>query len=249
MRLFSTFLPWLYLAAGLYAGSLLFFAMGRSRSSLALLWCAFAANTSVILLRGWHFGAFTPLNMVSEQYFLPWTLAALTLGQTAKKQNFPSALRGIAPIFSLMLLALFLPARTIPPSPQSTTFFAVTFFICEVAAHALFLLGGWQAFLFLTQRTGDHSFNRCAVWGFILYSIAQVTGAVWSWLGWSVPFHWSERHLVSAAIWCFYCAYLHLRYSSRWSVREKAGFALCGAVLTFGFSYAYYLSAVVTKHG
>jgi hypothetical protein len=249
MLLFSSFLPWLYLAAGGYAGSLLFFALGKKRFSLTLLWCGLAANTGAILVRGWHFGLFTPLNMVSEQYFLPWCLAALTLWRASKKRASASDTAGVAPVFLLILIALFLPARTIPPSPQSSTLFAPLFFFCEVVSHALLLLGGWSAFLFLMCHPEEETFSRYAVWGFILYSIAQVIGAVWSWMGWAVPFHWSERHLSSAAIWCFYCAFLHLRFSPRWSSREKAWFALCGAVFTFVSTYGYYLSAVVVKHG
>lgn len=249
MQLFSSFLPWIYVAVGGYAGSLLFFTLGRKRFSLGLLWFGFAANTVVILLRGWHFGIFAPINMVSEQYFLPWCLAALTLWRAAKKGGSPSAMTGIAPVFFLMLLSLVLPARIIPPSPQSSTLFADMFFFCEVIAHALFLLGGWCALFFLMRPSPEKSFHAYAIWGFVLYSIAQVIGAVWSWLGWAVPFHWSERHLVSAAIWCLYCAYLHLRFSPCWSERKKAWFALCGAILTFVSTYGYYLSAVVVKHG
>jgi ABC-type transport system involved in cytochrome c biogenesis permease subunit len=137
----------------------------------------------------------------------------------------------------------------LPPSPQSSTIFAVLFFFCEVIAHALFLLGGWLSLLFLMHRAEEHSFYRYVIWGFILYSIAQVVGAVWSWLGWAAPFHWSERHLISAALWCFYCSYLHLRFSPRWSANGKARLALCGAVLTFVFTYSYYIANVVVKHG
>lgn len=248
MQLFSSFLPWLYLAAGAYAGSLLFSLLNTERTTRALLWCGFLAHSTCLVIRGWHFGIFAPMNLVSEQYFLPWCIVALTIWREFRKDRPAGGITSIVPIVFLMLIALFLPAVTLPPSPQSSTIFAFLFFFCEVIAHALFLLGGWQAFLFLKQRSGEQAFNRYATWGFILYSIAQVVGAVWSWLGWAVPFHWSERHLVSAAIWCFYCAYLHLRFSPRWSSKGKAWFALSGALLTFIFTYAYYLANVVVKH-
>jgi hypothetical protein len=249
MQLFSSFLPWLYLAAGAYAGSLLFLALGKKRFSLALLCFGFAAHTCSILIRGWHFGIFSPMNMVSEQYFLPWCLAAMTLWWKGRKNHSAGCLTNIVPICFLMIIAMFLPGLTLPPSPQSSTIFAFLFFFSEVIAHALFLLGGWHALLFLSQGSGEQTFNRCAIWGFILYSIAQVIGAAWSWLGWAVPFHWSERHLITAALWCFYCAYLHLRFSPRWSSKGKAWLALCGAVFTFVFTYSYYLANVVVKHG
>jgi hypothetical protein len=36
------------------------------------------------------------------------------------------------------------------------------------------MLGGWQAFQFLAGRSEDQAFNGSAIWGFIIYSIAQV---------------------------------------------------------------------------
>jgi hypothetical protein len=69
------------------------------------------------------------------------------------------------------------------------------------------------------------------------------------WLGWSVPFHWGERHLLSAALWCFYCAYLHLHFSQRWSQRGKAWFAITGAVMVFATSYYHAFIMLGVKHG
>jgi hypothetical protein len=244
----TPFLPWFDAAAGLYAGSLLFFILKRERPSRLLLACGFIAHSMSLLMRGRHFGGFMPLNMFSELYFLPWLLVLANLLLFMKKDRNSDA--GLAvPICFLSAIAVFLPAPVIPPSPQSASLFATLFFLCEVTAHALFILGAWQAYLFLTGRCEAQAFNGSAIWGFILYSIAQVVGAVWSWMGWAVPFHWSERHLVSAAIWCFYCAWLHLRFSPRWSARGQALFALCGALFMFVSSYAYYLANLGVKHG
>jgi ABC-type transport system involved in cytochrome c biogenesis permease subunit len=228
----------LYLAAGAYAGSLLFSLLNTERTTRALLWCGFLAHTACLLIRGWHFGIFVPSSIFTELYFLPWCLAAATLW---RKKFSDGRLTTLIPLSVLMVIAVILPVTTPPPSPKSSTVFATLFFLFEVISHALFLLGGWSAFLFLRFRVDEQSFNRCAVWGFILYSIAQVVGAVWSWLALSEPFHWSERHLVSASIWCFYCAYLHLHFSHRWSLKEKAGFVLIGSFLVVVCTYAYYL--------
>jgi hypothetical protein len=192
-------------------------------------------------VQGIFFGIFTPMNIFTELYFLPWLVAFFTLARCLPRKS--RAIDGHLLILLLMLtlFALPLPARPLPPFLQSDSLFATLFFFFEVASHAAILLGGWFGFLYLKLGTGAQTFNRCAIWGFILYSVAQVLGAVWCYLGWAVPFSWSERHLLSAAIWCFYCAYLHLQFSPRWTVREKAWFAPCGSILVTISIYAYYL--------
>lgn len=241
MAVFTSFLSWYYVAAGCYAGSLLFILLKRHRTALALLSIGIAAHSVALLCRGFSFGIFTPMNLFTELYFLPWLVAFFTLVRSVPRENTAVDRHLLIPLLLLTLFALPLPAKPLPPFLQSDSLFATLFFIFEVAAHAAFLLAGWFGFLFLTRRTGEMTFNRCATWGFILYSIAQVSGAVWCYLGWTVPFSWSDRHLLSAAIWCFYCAFLHLQFSPRWTVREKAWFALCGGILVTISIYAYYL--------
>lgn len=249
MNFAASFFLFFILAAGAYAGSLLFMLLKARGAAWALLICGFICHSASLLARGWHFGTFLPLNMMSEQYFLPWCLAAATLAARRITFSRNAAPTLLAPLCVLMVLGMFLPANAIPPAPQTATVFAPLFFCSEVIAHALFLVAGWLAALFLASRTAHASFNAWAVWGFIIFSLAQVTGAAWSWLGWSLPFHWSERHLLSASLWCFYCAYLHLHFSQRWSVRGKAWFAIAGAVLVFASSYYHSFVMLGVNHG
>jgi hypothetical protein len=239
---------WLYPAVGAYAGSLLFYLMKWQRISLAILVAGFVAHSAAIIARGWYFGVFTPVNFFTEQYFLPWCLAALALCLKIRVKDAPTAMSLLFPICFFSLTALLLPASMPQPSPTTASVYAVIFFLFEVLAHALFVMGGWFAAMFLLGRAEASQFNIYAVWGFILFSIAQVVGGVWSYLGWTVPFHWSERHLVSACLWCFYCAYLHLHFSARWSAKNKARFAIGGAVIMLAFTYAYYLGSLGVKH-
>jgi len=249
MTFAASFFSLFFLAAGAYAGSLLFFLLKCGRTAWALLICGFICHSASLLARGWHFGTFLPLNMMSEQYLLPWFLAAaiVVLSRTPGSRNGAPSL--LPPLCVLMALGMFLPASAIPPAPQTATVFAPLFFSSEVMAHAMFLAGGWLAAGHLCNRTSVTPFNPWATWGFIIFSLAQVAGAAWSWLGWSLPFHWSERHLLSAALWCFYCAYLHLHFSQRWSVRGKAWFAIAGAVLVFASSYYHSFVMLGVNHG
>ncbi|TLM97642.1 hypothetical protein FDZ71_18230, partial [bacterium] len=224
-------LPWFYLAAGAYAGSLLFYLLSRTKIALPVLAGGLVCHGVTLGERLYHFGTAVPLNLFTELYFLPWLLAALTLFLGTQTRSPQTGLSLLIPLNALMVLALVLVAKPVTPSPFTATWFAGGFFCSETASHALFITAGWFGFLFLTGRSTEPWFNGPTIWGFILYSIAQVLGAIWSWLGWAVPFHWSDRHLISAAIWCFYCAYLHLQFSRRWSPREKAWLTMSGALL------------------
>lgn len=215
---------------------------------MAFLLCGFPAHTAALVIRGWYFGVFNPMNMFTELYFLPWTLSGIILWQIRRQSALKQSLALVVPLFVLTAVSLIPPVTTLPPFPLTSTIFATLFFVFEVFAHAMFVLGGWYALLFLTGRTGEQSFNRYAVWGFVLYSLAQVLGGVWSYLGWSTPFHWGERHLLSASLWCFYCAFLHLQFSSRWSPGGKARFAVCGSIIMFVFTYAYFLVNLGAKN-
>ncbi len=248
MAVFSSFLSWYYAAAGLYAGSLLFSLLKRERTAFAFLLLGVAAHSAALLCRGFFFGIFAPMNIFTELYFLPWIFGIFTLFRCWSRGCPAKDLHLLVPLALLTFIAIPLPRQPLPPFLQSDNLFATLFFFFEVAAHAAFLLGGWFGFHYLRLRTGEQTFNRCATWGFILYSVAQVSGAVWCYLGWTVPFSWSERHLLSAAIWCFYCAYLHLQFSPRWTMREKAWFAICGSILVTISIYAYYLVSLGGKN-
>jgi ABC-type transport system involved in cytochrome c biogenesis permease subunit len=238
-------------AVGAYGGSLLLEVARRRRLALALLGAGLAAHTFGLATRAWYRGALAPTNIFTESYFLPWCLAALAIGYRHRPRAPGRALALLTPLCLFSALALVLPEVTPPPSPASECAFAFVYHLLDVLAHALFILGGWFALLFLARRTEETAFKPLLIWGFITYSAAQIVGATWSYLGWTVPFYWSERHLQSACIWCFYCACLHLHFSPRWSQREKAWLALGGSVVVLVAIFSYYLTyaAMVRTHG
>ncbi|HOP41293.1 MAG TPA: cytochrome c biogenesis protein CcsA [Geobacteraceae bacterium] len=237
-----SFLTWFFLAAGCYTGSLLFYLADRNRSARVLLALGLATHTVSLILRSLTYAVFTPMNLFTELYFLPWLIACWALFHCCMPRwKAGKQLHLLFPLVLFTLPAILLPTYPLPPFIQSKSPFAILFFIFEVAAHGAFLMGGWFALRLLRSKTERTDYHLYAVWGFIFYSIAQVTGAVWCYQGWGVPFSWSERHLFSAATWCFYCAYLHLRFSRRWPEREKAWFVLFGGILVTVSIYAYYL--------
>jgi hypothetical protein len=232
---------WFYLAAGLYGGSLLLNLLKRERLSLTFLCSGFVVHTAYLLGRGYHYNVFTSDNMVTGIFCMPWCLALLGIGLEIRGKFSGKALSILFPLCFFTAIALFFPPAISPPDPKHNIIFSTLYFLFEGMAHACFFLGGWFAALYLKGRTEVTSFDGFAIWGFILYSIAQVTGAIWCYLGWSVPFHWSEKHLLSACLWCFYCAYLHLNFSPRWNSRGKAWFAFTGFLVTFLVAYNYFI--------
>jgi ABC-type transport system involved in cytochrome c biogenesis permease subunit len=237
----ETFSPWSF-TAGLYAGSLLLYFFRKDRAALALLCAGFALNTLFLAGRGRYLDVLTPLNMVTETYFLPWCIALLSGMIWVLRKDKDLVLKGSFPLTLLSLAALVVPVKANPPSPQHDAFLAPLFFISEAMAHACFILGGWFALVGIVKRIEMPIFNKMIVWGFVLYSLAQVVGAVWAYLGWGAPFQWSERHLQSTSLWCFYAAYLHLHFSSKWTLMEKMRFAAIGPVVVIFFSYSYFIN-------
>jgi len=224
-------------AVGIYAGSLLFFLLKRPRASLWLLGTGFLLHTVSQVLSCWRWGIFSLDGVFNSSFFLPWCLALLALLCLAGKKLRESASLTV-PIALFGLLALALPVRISPPSPFTATITSPLFFIFEVLAIACFLASGWFAWRYLRGRSAAGLFNQLVVWGFIAYSLAQVAGAAWSYLGWASPFHWGERHLQSAGIWCLYCGYLHTHFDRAFDTRKKARWAVIGALVVLVFGYA-----------
>jgi hypothetical protein len=234
----------LYVAAVAYAGSLAFFLMNRKIPAWLFFLCGFVLHTFSQAGRGWFIGIFTPIGVFEGIFFLPWCLAFLTAIFSFSKKDRDLILSSVIPVLIFLAIALSYPKGIFPPSPNVQTIFSSLFFVFEGLAHACFILGAWFALWYLRRREEASFFDNLIVWGFIFYSVAQVTGAIWSYLGWASLFSWNNRHLQSAAIWCFYASYLHLRFLSARDTKRKAVFSLAGFLLLFVLSYLGHLNEI-----
>jgi hypothetical protein len=228
---------WFVLAACLYGLSLIAFLLKREKTSVALLGVGFLLNTAYQLGRGWHYGILLTANLVTGVYLIPWFLAIIALILRLRGRSVRMALTILVPLCITAGMALVLGSATIPPPGIKSTPFSTLFVLFDALAHACFFAAGWFAILFLVRRLNETTFNVFALWGFVAYSISQLCGAIFAYLGWSVAFHWNSKHMMSAAIWCFYCAYLHMNFSPRWSARKKSWFVLVGCLATFVITY------------
>jgi ABC-type transport system involved in cytochrome c biogenesis permease subunit len=211
----------------------------KSLARIALL-AAFLLQAGFLAARSLSFGFFNSGGILEEQVFLPFSLAGIGLWLWSScRDEEASAVSAVAAVFALLVLPIN--QGVLPPSPKSVSLLVPVFFFCEIVAHALFIAA---ATLAARATKGVASFtqaHRFAVWGFVFFSAAQVSGAAWCYQGWSVPFQWSFRHLHSAAIWCFFANYIHLRFMPWWTDRRKAVFLAVGALLLVAYLAALQL--------
>jgi hypothetical protein len=223
--------------AAAYGAILLFGLVRKERLARFALLSAFFLHAAFLTVRSFSFGFFNSGGILEGSVFLSFCLAGIGLWLwSTHQEEEAAAMAVVAAVFAL--LALFLPKGVIPPSPKSASLFVPMFFFCEILAHALFIAAAALACLRFKKGTFFLQAHRFAVWGFVIFSAAQVSGAVWCYLGWSVPFQWSFRHLQSAAIWCFFANYIHLRFLPWWTQRRKAIYLAIGAALLMAYLVA-----------
>lgn len=244
MPLSTVFVTCLLLAAGTYALSFVAFSLRKQRMTDVFFAIGFLFHTISQVSRGWSLGIPSTYALFEGVFFLPWCLAFLILCLRLRTYDNQLIYSALIPILLFVLIASLYQKGIVPPSPQGRTVFSSLFFIFEAMAHAFFCLGAWFSLRYLSHRTDAGFFDSFVMWGFILYSIAQVVGAIWSYLGWASLFSWSQRHLQSASVWCFYAGYIHLRFLPHFDMRMRAWVSLAGFLIVFYFSYVSHLSDI-----
>ncbi|MGA3084468.1 MAG: cytochrome c biogenesis protein CcsA [Thermodesulfobacteriota bacterium] len=233
------------IAIGFYLLSLVFYFFNRLKTSSAAFIIGFFSHTLFQLTRGLFLGTWLPNSIFDGTYFLPWSMAfiGLGIGWFSKDEKNKTVIDSmIIPICLFSLLALVFPKGIIPPDPKHETIFVALYYSVDTMAQACFILGAWFAIFHLKGKDTDRHFTSFIIWGFIFYSISQVVGAYWAYLGWATPIHWSPKHLQSACIWCYFAAILHLRYFPTWNSKHEAWFSLGGFLLLMIFNYSTQLS-------
>ncbi|MCE5209949.1 MAG: cytochrome c biogenesis protein [Deltaproteobacteria bacterium] len=229
-----------------YLLGLSFYLFRQTKISLCVFLIGFISHTLFQLSRGLSPGIWLINPVFDSSYFLPWSMAAICLGMgffSKEEKNKAIIHSMIIPVSLFSALGLFFPRGIMAPGPQHQTILVSLYYSIDIVAQACFILGAWFAVLHLREKDQDKLFNSLMVAGFILYSISQVVGAYWAYLGWALPMHWSTKHLQSASVWCYYAAVLHLRYFPTWNSRHESWFSLGGALLLLVFNYATQLSA------
>jgi ABC-type transport system involved in cytochrome c biogenesis permease subunit len=231
----------LYGACGIYALCALLFRLNKKGPAAALLAAGFMAHTVFLGSRCFIAGVFLFNGFTESVFLLPWaiTAALLVMLVTVREDIRWEGAAALAVLFTLF--SIIYPDGIIPPTPSKIGPWTYAFFFSESLGHACLYLSAWAAMEALRKRASSGLFHRLILWGFILYTSAQIIGAVWAYLGWTTTFRWGSRHLQSAVIWCYYAAYLHLRYAG-WNERRKALFAMGGFVVVMLCSFGSYIN-------
>lgn len=235
--------PWFFgLIAVLYTAALLSRLAGGIRSCRIFLVLGALLNAVFLICHAFSTGVFISNALVDPVFFLPFAIVLAILYLAAKiKEPF----RGIDPAILLLLaatiFAVFYPKGIIPPAANKTGICPFLFFVFENAAYGLFGLSAMLALLFSKEERLQKILRRTIVTGFIFFSIAQVTGALWSFQGWGHPFMWGSRHLSSAAVWLFYGALIHMRFLSSFVIPER-WLVVAGGALAVYVYYAHLIS-------
>ncbi|MBW2557512.1 MAG: hypothetical protein JRD69_01510 [Deltaproteobacteria bacterium] len=194
-----------------------------------LIMAGFVVNLVALISLGYIGGDWYLFPMLDELRLIPAVMALLAYPVIrGKGRNEAMTVMGV------LLLVTFIAVivQTDPPMPSIKTKVMVAsfFFLSEGVSAAFFLMSGALAFAaLLVNSSVNESWNRLVLWGFVIFTLCQILGAIWAFIGWSYPFSWSTRHLSSASIWCFYGAAIHLRYVGM-NTKSKALITIVGII-------------------
>ncbi len=227
----------LHAAALLYFCGLLSFLCSRESTYRVMLVSAIACHAVYLGAYGYFGGIYLFLKVVESPAFLPFTLACLIAGREfVNRERSPYAL-GLVAVLAFTVVAILTPKSLTYFGPNKLSIWANLYFLADFTAQACFIMGAVVSLLHLFGRWREESPFRLVAWGFVLHTIAQVTGAVWCFLGWAMTFQWVYVHLQSAAVWMFYANYLHLRLIPWWNDKRLAIYLVAGAVMIILFKY------------
>jgi len=213
----------------LYTLSAAFVFLHASRPATLFVLAGLILNLIFLVSRGQIGNNWYLFPMVDELYLIPAIMAAFMYPAIGKRER-----NEVVTIMGTLLIATFIAviADIEPPSPtiKGKSLVASLFFLSEAISVTLFLTAGAVAAAMLPAKLPvKESWNGLLLWGFVMFTLCQILGALWAFLGWSYPFSWSNRHLLSASIWCFYGAAIHLRYIGM-NLKSKALLTILGIV-------------------
>jgi ABC-type uncharacterized transport system permease subunit len=228
----------------------------------------FALHTAALSQRWTEAGRFPAVGLQDGASFLAWSmvLAFLVVSLRTKVEALGLVLHPAA--FVLVLVA-----NVLPPSeaerPLLRGLFLPIHLTLVLAGYAALCVAFATALLYLVQerelkgrspRSFTHvlpSLERCdslggtsAMVGFVLLTLAIVTGALWSFSAHGRFWTWDAKSLSAAAAWVLYVAILVARHRSGWGGRRAAWLAIAGfgaVVFSFFWASAFSGAAVAAR--
>ncbi|HUV04164.1 MAG TPA: c-type cytochrome biogenesis protein CcsB [Armatimonadota bacterium] len=199
------------------------------------------------------------MNVYEFMLSFTWVLVALYLVlEFAMKNKALGAFN--APLTAIFaLVALRMPSAVTGTLPALRSAWRVPHISTALLAYAAFGIAFELAIMYLIQdsagrnkksfwsarlpdlKATDHATYRTITFGFMMQTLAVVTGAVWAQKAWGAYWSWDPKETWALITWLIYAAYLHMRNTQRWRGRKSAVMAIVGFAATlftlFGVSF------------
>ncbi len=222
-----------------------------ARISTALILAGFAAHTAALAMRIAATGHAPMASMFETLIFYAWTTALVTIIVIIRyRERAP----GVITLIVAVLALVFAVSRYDAGRPLNLilrTRWFESHVTLSFAAYALFTLAFSGAVLFLfnsyrgrSNGGGGESLKKYediaekgVLWGFLLFSGAMISGAVWGYLAWGTYWLWEPKSIWSFILWFYYAGAMHAWYVKKWRGKGLA----VATVIGFGLLLFTYL--------
>jgi cytochrome c-type biogenesis protein CcsB len=238
----------LYFAATIASVTELFKGSGiTSRIILSLAGIGFAVHTASIVYRYVYAGHLPITNSHEATSFFSWCIVLIFFVlQFRYKIGLLSSF--IMPIvFLLMLSSSMLPREIKPLSPMLHSYWLGIHTFFAFLGNAAFALAFGIGFMYLVQehyvkskhlgglferlpslQTLDEINYKLISFGFPLFTLAIITGALWAESAWGSYWDWDPRETWSLITWFIYAIVLHARLVAGWRGKRAALLSIIG---------------------
>jgi len=218
---------------------------GAHRVALGALWAAFGLETLALALRFASVGAGVLDSFHDHLSLLAWLLVGCYLALQARiRLDVLGAL--VSPLAFLLNLSSYLfysGTETLPP--ELRTAWLPAHVAPAFLGYAILVLASCVSLVYLLQErrlkakrpgrlhrlpsleTLDELNYRCVAWGFALFTLGIVTGALLAKTTWGVFWVWEPVQVLSVLAWLVYAMLLQAR-SLGWRGRRAATLTLAG---------------------
>jgi len=215
---------------------------GRIATSLISL--GFVLHTIALILRVQATGHAPMASMFETLIFYAWATILVTLIVIFR---YSERMPGLLTVPVSVAALVFAISRYEPGRPLNLilrTRWFESHVTLSFAAYALFTLAFAGAVLFLygtcrhggdgnekTLKKYEEIAGKGVLWGFLLFSGAMISGAVWGYLAWGAYWLWEPKSIWSFILWFYYAGAMHAWYLRKWrgkglSVATIIGFGL-----------------------
>ncbi len=245
-----------YSAAVFYFLDVLVILTGRSgkcrltgRISTGLIFAGFISHSIALILRISATGHAPMAAMFETLVFYSWCVALVTIIVILRYRERAPGLITLPVSILAIIFALSRYEAGRPLNLILRTRWFESHVTLSFAAYALFTLAFAGAVLYLyyslrgegkggdRQKKYEEIARKGVLWGFLLFSGAMISGAVWGYLAWGAYWLWEPKSIWSFILWFYYAGAMHA-----WYIRKWRGRGLCVAtVIGFGLLLFTYL--------